>query len=63
MPGPCWTGYPAIKAVHQGALIGANGPAGRMEVGDKDQGVPWWPQVMTARLSSDLEDFAYIMVH
>ena len=44
---------PAIKAVHQGALIGANGPAGRMEVGDKDQGVPWWPQVMTACLLSD----------
>ena len=36
---------PAIKAAHPGALIGANGPAGKLEVGDKDQGVPWWPQV------------------
>ena len=36
---------PAIKAAHPGALVGANGPAGKLEVGDKDQGVPWWPQV------------------
>ena len=39
---------PAIKAAHPGALLGANGPAGRAEVGDKDQGVAWWPQVCSA---------------
>ena len=36
---------PAVKAVHPGALIGANGPAGKTEVGDRDSGVAWWPQV------------------
>ena len=41
---------PAIKAAYPGALIGANGPAGRLEIGNKDQGVPWWPQVCAAWL-------------
>jgi hypothetical protein len=36
---------PALRAAHPGALIGANGPAGKTEVGDRDSGVAWWPQV------------------
>ena len=53
----------AIKAVHQGALIGANGPAGRTDVGDKDQGVPWSPQLLTGPQSTDMENIANIMLH
>ncbi len=39
---------PALRAAHPGALIGANGPAGKTEVGDRDSGVAWWPQVTNA---------------
>ncbi|EIE20640.1 hypothetical protein COCSUDRAFT_57209 [Coccomyxa subellipsoidea C-169] len=43
---------PALRAAHPGALIGANGPAGKTEVGDRDSGVAWWPQVLGAASSS-----------
>lgn len=38
---------PALKQAHPTALIGANGPAGRTELGERDQGIAWWPQVST----------------
>ena len=37
---------PALKSAYPAALMGANGPGGRTEVGDVDQGVAWWPQVL-----------------
>ena len=37
---------PALKKTYSAALVGANGPAGRSTVGDKDQGIGWWSQVI-----------------
>ena len=37
---------PALKQAYPAALIGANGPVGRKEVGDKDHGIAWWHQVL-----------------
>ena len=37
---------PALKRAYPAALMGANGPAGRTDVGNMDQGISWWQQVV-----------------
>ena len=36
---------PALKHAYPAALMGANGPSGQV-VGNMDQGVGWWQQVV-----------------
>jgi hypothetical protein len=49
---------PALHAAYPAALVGANGPASRSQVGDRDQGVGWWAQVLGA--ASSVIDFVAV---